>query len=709
MLNELTLLKNGIKAVDKKGLKKHHRHKEISEPGKSNLIRVVIDKQKIVELDIIDGARNKNYWVHGKGNMFKFPAFKLKFPTRPDGVKEFHEWKNERKNPKDPELASCIETLRKKYRINIDQHTEWPDYRANLVEREQLYSGLKGDSLIIHRLIETYLSFSKNGLSLLEHFDKALWSEWQNTRNKDILKIITLVMFANGQELKENGTFQGESITLLLDITSNTTSDSGAHRNWVPELSKLLFDNEENTNQGNCAISGVNTKLVAGTFPKAKCNILGEVIIFSRFKGDVRKRYGKLESESYSLSKSLADELSSALEYVNAKDQGTTWDKLPAENNKTTDLLIAYCREVADINTIKLLSHDGGHDGNNSDSFFDEFDYEEESKQICETFKGKSINLGIEPRIDFLILRKISDGVKKSIFSSSQPLQRLEVASKSWNEACKNTPQIKLALFKKGKKQSEYCSARPISPKKFAILLQKNYTRTIDKKQKPVPGYSFADIMAIFLNEERAPELANRVLQKLLKQFSNLLERLALEKHLPIKSELKKANPNTHHPDALCTVAAIGLLLHKRNRYKEVYMKDLAYKLGQFCAVLDEIHIGYCMEQRGGQIPNRLIGNQAYAAAVENPQKALEITSQRIAVYKTWAEKNSRKAHENIHESKKPEITTATKNAKYAYFWLRDNCDTIHQLISRETFKPSPESKAELLLGYLAGRTIVKK
>ncbi len=431
---------------------------------------------------------------------------------------------------------------------------------------------------------------------------------------------------------------------------------------------------------------------MTNTFPAPKCKILGKVKIFSR-KKDVHtyKRYNEWAAKSYPLSNKLADEFASALRYLNDKEQGTTWDKLPAENGGV-DLLIAFCRDLSDVNMAKLIAYDRGED-----DFLDEFGYEEECKQICESFKGRDIDLGIEP-VDFLILRKISDGVQKAIFSSSQPVDQLEQASESWNSACKNTPPITLKLFKKDDKVPKYCPPRPISPKQFAFLLRKNYTRSIDEKQKSVPGSAFSDIMALFLNDARTSALANRLLQKMIKQFANLLEIIAVEKLKGSKSSKKIIK---HHDEALRAITAMSLLLNKLNRQKEVYMKEIAYKLGQFCAVLDEIHIGYCVSERQGKIPSRLIGNQAYAAAVVNPKKALEITAQRIAVYEAWAKKNSR----NENNKLKPE----EKRAKYAYYWLKKHCGEIHQLIPEKIPRSTPESKTELLLGYLAGRPFENK
>ena len=67
MLNELALIRNGIAALDESLLATTHKH--LQEPGKSNLLRVVLSQEgNIDELDYLTDDRNKNHWSHGQGN-----------------------------------------------------------------------------------------------------------------------------------------------------------------------------------------------------------------------------------------------------------------------------------------------------------------------------------------------------------------------------------------------------------------------------------------------------------------------------------------------------------------------------------------------------------------------------------------------------------------------------------------------------------------
>ena len=690
MLNEIYLLRNGIAEINTGALERIHR--SLSEPGKSDVLRVILEQNKtdgsISELEFLEGEKNKIYWTQGDGNKNQFPAVKLPFPLRPSGVAEFGLWKKDNKTPSTEKLLAYLSELRQCHPINLSKQQHWPNYRKKLQERAVDYQNLENDSAIVASLLNLFLGIERDGLTLLNELDKKLWEECQRNTNKEMLRMTALILFAGGEELTPKGLMRdGKRPTLLLDLKNKNTR-SAANKCWKSAISSL-YVGANNTGNGTCAISGKeNVRLVDRIFQAPKCEHLGPVKLFSRKKGvQTYKRYRKLEADSMAVSVELVDELASALRYLNHKERGTTWDVLPSETGKG-DLLLAFCRALPDIEPIRLLTYDDSVDE------FGEDDYEFESRQICESFQGRDIDLTEESRVDFLVLRKISDGVQKAIFSSSLPLQKLGYASENWTEAGKNAPSIPLMFFKKGDKTPRFSSRASISPKQFAFLFKKHYTCEIDGKQPTVPGLPFAEVMTLFVSEQCDLDLANHLLNKLLKQFSNLLEQASLD----------KTNPRKHHRDSRYAISAISILLYKLNRNKEVYMNELAYKLGQFCSVLDEIHTGYCSSERKGQMPIRLVGNQAYAAAVINPIKSLEITAQRFAVYQAWARRNSQKADSEFGKNDEK-----IKNAKYAYFWFRDNCDDLHNLIPEKLSVATPVSKAELLLGYLAGRPIVKR
>ena len=678
MLNELMLVRNGLVSINPDSLKPIHEF--LSEPGRTNLLRIILSEEnggQINELEYVFNDKNKLYWTQGNRNQNQFPAVKLRFPLRPSGVEAYRAWKRNRR-PSIEEHLKSIDEIRSKHPVDIPNQIEWPKYRDKLKERAKIYQELKDEANIVFKLINTFLDIESE--KVLAELDRKLWEQCQKNPDNNVLNLAALICFASGN-LSDDGTIpDGKRPTLLLDMLTPDGSSSAANKQYQSEVSSLLFKYETERQIETCAITGQDKNLVSNTFPLAKCEHLGKVNIFSRKKETPTfQRYQKKGAKSMPVSAELAYEMARTLDFLTDKDKkGITCDILPGETGNSGDLLVAFCRALPDTKLMPLVTQNS--------EILDEEDYETEATQICRMFRGKDVPL--DDKVDFLILRKISDGVQKVIFSSSQPLQNLQNSAETWVSDCKNILPIQLAFFKKGEKIPCFKSPKPISPKQVARLFGYHYNRSLRKSS--VAGLSFAEIMRLFLYERHETGLITRLLNQLFKQYANLLEQAAL----------KKTAPTKHHQDALHVITAMGLLLNKINRGKGVYMQDFAYKLGQFCAALDEIHIGYCISERQGQIPSRLIGNQAYAAAISSPLKALEITAQRSAVYQAWARK----------VSEKPDISDPKiKNAKFAYLWLCKHSRDLYQVQSKHKLSVSSATdKAELLLGYLAGRPIEK-
>ena len=684
MLNELTLIRNGL---EDQCIETFHKNLKI--PGKKFLLRVILSSNltdcRIDNLHCVQDKEHGNYWTQGDGNKNHFPAVKLHFPLRRGGVEAYKAWKQDNKNPSVAKQFEFIENLRKLHNIDISENSTFPKYREKLIDRLEIYKNLRDEATIVHSLLETFLAIGSNEGAFFEELDKMLWNQCKISADKEILNISSLIMFAHGKSSNNNLIPDEIRPTLLFDIENGDYSAANEH--WKKDISSVMYEYEgkENSSKqryGTCAISGeLNVPLVTDTFPSTECNHLGNVKLFSRKVGVMTyERYGRGAAHSLNVSKNLADELAGALRYLNRDElKGKTWDKLPSDISKSApDLLLAFCRSKPDIEPIRLFMSDKDN--------LEETEYEFEAKQICESFKGNNPNLDAEPRVDFLIIRKISDGVQKAIFSSSNSLHNLSVAADNWVQASENLPPIQLKYFVEGEKFPRYRSPKAIYPQQFAFLFTKHYNRNLDREPSAIPGIPFSEVLALFLNQNYGIDSVSRLLNRLTRQFANLLEQVALDKTKPAK----------HHPDAHDALIAMGLLLFKLDRTKEVYMNELSYKLGQFCAALDEIHIGYCHSQRKGQKPERLIGNQAYSTAVVNPIKALEITAQRAAVYVAWAKKIDLGS----------EVNAKIKNAKFAYFWLQKHSGELHQMIPNELPTSTPASKAELLLGYLSGRPI---
>ncbi len=66
-------------------------------------------------------------------------------------------------------------------------------------------------------------------------------------------------------------------------------------------------------------------------------------------------------------------------------------------------------------------------------------------------------------------------------------------------------------------------------------------------------------------------------------------------------------------------------------------MNSVAYLVGRFLSLADDLHLKYCQHVRKGSIPPQLVGNALMPTALETPEKALSMLSQRILPYQAWA------------------------------------------------------------------------
>ena len=160
----------------------------------------------------------------------------MPFPLRPGGVKDYCEWKEENKRPSDQKHFNAIKEIRNNHRIDISKYfkkyskkIEWPNYRDKLKERAKIYRELKGDANIAFRLINTFLNIEFKGL--LGELDEKLWEQCKKNPDNDVLKLATLIWFANGN-LSDDGTIpDGKRPTLLLDMLASDGSSSQPIKN----------------------------------------------------------------------------------------------------------------------------------------------------------------------------------------------------------------------------------------------------------------------------------------------------------------------------------------------------------------------------------------------------------------------------------------------------------------------------------------------
>ena len=140
-------------------------------------------------------------------------------------------------------------------------------------------------------------------------------------------------------------------------------------------------------------------------------------------------------------------------------------------------------------------------------------------------------------------------------------------------------------------------------------------------------------------------------------------------------------------------LALMGLLLYSERIGKEKYMESLPYLYGQLLKAADELHALYCKVVRNGEVPPQLVGSTLFQSAAEAPIRNLNILSQRIMPYYSWAKSYRLKGS--------MEVGKESWRAGWLYRICEQTMDKLQNSWAPRT-RFSDEEKAQLFIGYLA-------
>lgn len=686
MLNELFTIYHGLKSV---GEEPQEKHNDIQQPGLNNItFRVMLDEYGRVEtVKLMSKEQIQNCWSWGNKHT-QFPAIKVKQPLLPKAHKDYIAWKNDNNRANEKEYRKLINSMFHLYPISLDHFDIWPGYRPSILEREKMLKGVEGCEEV-HELLNRY-SQTSTGVEILDQVTRKIIVSAQHA-DLASLKAICSLLF--GEKLKSNGEVDdNKRITLYLDCRPRTDIDTlASSRNHEIELSQVLFALEAKSKKkgtdGICSLSGETGQLVGNTFPEEKLAVVGPTILFAKNEGTSGRtveRYGQSRGKAFPVSVNLSRKLAAGISFLTSeKYKNKTWANLPSSG-----LLIAYCRENYNLPVTPLVT---------GVSEVDDFeDYLDATESILASFTGNDLEL--DAVVDFVEIIKVDKANRKINYSSTARIGQLIQAVEEWREACKNTPDFKLfAQVRKNEKR--LCPPWSISPQQVMALSNKKYIRT-GKETTPLPGINFADAMKLFLGKQR-PVWLKEFLRSFTNQYQPLFRYCALsrvQEGLSKKNITMKTSPK-HNAQALSAVTMIAVLLYKTGRTKEVYMDDFAFVLGQLCSAMDEVHIGYCVSERSGSIPNTLLGNQVYGMALQDPIKAMAFMAARRRPYDSWVKRIKYQG-----QKEKNKMDQAVKNATYAQSWMGRQAEKINQYLQKSRAVTSDSYKSELMLGYLAGR-----
>lgn len=701
MLNELYSIYRGLEAV---GESPPIKHNDIQWPGKGTTFRAMLDEHgQVSSVKLMTEEQIQDCWSLGNGNKNQFPAVKVVYPLLASGHADYLVWKKKRSKPSEAEYRELIERLSQQYPVNLSYIKIWPSYRKQILARKDQLAGID-DCAAVNQLFDRY-SQTETGVEILEQVASLLIESAQQGADAFSLKHICTLLF--GDDVTPAGVIKdGKRITLILDCFPQADIDIYASsKKQVAGLSRALFRAELETNKktrnDECALTGDIGQVVYDIFPKEKLTVIGSTSLFAKnatTSGPTVKRYNASGGAAFSVSDELSQKLASSIAFINSeKFKDKIWSKLPSTIGGSPSLLLVYCKESWDLSLTPLIT---------GESEVDDFDdYIDATDSVMSSFKGRNLSLDIV--VNFAEIIVLDKANRKINFSTTAKIRELIHAADQWKQACSNYPDLKL-YASVSKNEKLLCLPWAISPQQVMYLSRPKYRRD-GTAPTSLPGISFADVMKLFLKKNNQA-LAKRCLKRIAEQYQPLLNYCTLSRLqsvLQAKAHIK-TNPK-NNAQALSAVTLMSALLYKIGRTKEIYMNDFAFQLGQFCSAMDELHIGYCKNVRGGKIPNTLIGNLTYSMALQSPVKALAVLASRIKPYETWAKKAFENKSWVIKKDGKPVEDKAVKGGVYANKWLSGQSECLFQNFSENTQVVTDSYKAELMLGYLAGRPFEQK
>jgi hypothetical protein len=313
-----------------------------------------------------------------------------------------------------------------------------------------------------------------------------------------------------------------------------------------------------------------------------------------------------------------------------------------------------------------------------------------------------------------LILRTVDPANRKVIYHRNTSAIEFFNASKIWRDATANTPDwLGFQLPIKGRSQFTYHTPPLVKPLSITPLSRIQFVNG-GRRRVEVIGVTAADAFGLYLCEGNVGQRARRVLQVLIHRHRQLLGGLAAARAKGI-DHLKDFDPKMDlRRDAVRSVSWLGILLHCLGRAKEAYMSDAAFRLGQFLAVADVVHIGYCNDLRSGDVPPTLIGNSVLAVAGADPVRALSVLQTRLKPYLAWAKRGDsiffKAASEERQGNKGRAIALrrGVSQARRADEIAKELHAVLAPYLSRSQ-SPDDAFRAELLLGYVAGLSPAKR
>ena len=687
MLNELLVLERGLAAH---GAVAGSRHPDLKDMAKGGVIRVRLKEDgRLAAIELVPPGGRGELWTLRDGQQNGFPGLKTAngLLQIDEASRAAHEvvWRAAKSSAqKRAELLQLIAKFPRDLRLG-----DWPKtgHRRRIAERLEQLRLLRGDpdTAAVPAVFERFLRALDAAPPFLEHLAEMLG---HRVRHADEAWLDPA-----------RAAFTGP-VALVIDVEDDParfSRDAGDPRQIEAINIALRNDQREQATgaAGECALSGPSLQLLEGNFPQPNLPGLGQTYLFARNRDiPAMARYGRSGTGSIPIDADVAGRLSGAILALTSEVQrGRTWRLIPAETGDRSDLFVASFPADLHAPLAEALGTE-----------------EEEggwavvggaAQSVVGQFKGSAASSEPQDEVRLLVLRTVDPANRKAIYDRRTTVERLHEAALAWEAAMRNAPDW-ISFLVATKMGMVIRGPSPMAPLSLIRLSRRLYVsggmRALD-----AGGVSAGEALSLFLRDGDVTTRARRIIALLLKRHQSLLAGLAQARGKGT-DRLKKLDPRTElRRAALRSIAWIGALLQILGRRKETYMEDAGFKLGQLLAAADAVHIGYCADLRGGDVPPTLLGNSVFATAGRHPLRALEVLQTRWKPYGAWARRGDqvREKAKRLHGTEDENLARHMRRGLSQAWRAGELCAELQARLP--DVQVNERFRAELLLGYVAG------
>jgi len=686
MINELYTMSLSL---ERQGLIQPIAHRDVGHPKNNPGLMIEIDTNgNPVSIDYIDKKKFVGLFRHSKGNHKSFPVIGIKKPLLLAPVNKvlleslawdkfdtaskdiiISEWTKEQLLPiceNNEELASLCELIRR-FPKNSE---ETKDFNKKIV-------------IFIHKHIKEI----KEPLKKL--VQDILIGSWDDNKNTYVPKT--------------------QQIIFDIDDAYNYTYNVRDERLWKFLIGKLCDrDNPANIDFTDkpmeiCYLTGEKQIIENNKYPNPNLNVIGNTFLYNKnVKVESHKRYGLKGLDAYKASKLVVIQMENALAVLNDKSkEDITWTRIPGStpikrNGKTVihpNLLLTYVVQAPNINEkiAKMMGNSTSHEQEKER-------FEVLAKQICSRLR-KETEINPFTIVQVIVIHAIDKSRKQILLSQSYTADVIISGTDKWQEASKASPPIRYRFWERGewKEVSTYCPY----PGEIIDIISKQWRAEREENQTILrntlkPSITLKDVYDIFIPMTGEKNKCYTVLEQALRSFQMLMLFMG---HCDNRKEVLAKNKTAIFNTCLAA-SLLSILLFKLGFRKEDIMHSTGYQIGQVLKLADILHREYCKgiqknysinsqdsedNKKYYHLPPQLIGNSHMAIALDSPNKALSMLSERIRIYLAWTD---------------TEMDKKAALAKWAKNHMENICLELGTMDIPNEF--NDVQKAQLFLGYLA-------